>query len=245
MSFSVATKYGARNCNNNDKDSTADFCSNDQLPRDSDTLSSYDELLKPMVFSQLSFMAKYIHEYAAMKCFFPVDKCKEYFTSKEFSESFTIKSHDHSLESNTNQNKKHSRREYYYCSSKSHGHIKGTECCFFLSYFWDARNSCFVFSSKGSNLSHNHQQSSQSTVVDGRAIVNMEYSLTPDKFHSIKDQSCCHVNVSQMRVNLEEYFPDNSFSSPMLYQVRDKFLKEKYGPNGHNLQDLFIKGERI
>ncbi len=162
VSFSVATKYGARNCNNNDKDSTADFCSNNRLPRDCDTLSSDDKLLKSVAFPQHSFMAKYIHEYAAMKGFLPVDKRKEYFTSKEFSESFTIKSHDHSLESNINQNKKHSRRGYYCCSSKSHGRIKGTECCFCLSYFWDARNSWFVFSSKGSNLSHNHQLSSQS-----------------------------------------------------------------------------------
>jgi hypothetical protein len=46
-----------------------------------------------------------------------------------------------------------------------------------------------------------------------------------------------------MRVNLEEYFPDCSFSSAMLYRKRDKFLKEKYGLDGHNLQDLFMKGE--
>ncbi len=147
--------------------------------------------------------------------------------------------------SNANQNMKYSRRGYFFCSSKSHGLIKGAEGCFHLSYFWDARNRCFVFSSRASNLSHNHQLSSQLTVVDGRVIVNMEYSLTPDEFHSIKDQSCCCVNVPQMRVNLEEYFPDRSLTSPMVYRMRDKFLKEKYGPNGHNLQDLFMKGERI
>ena len=27
--------------------------------------------------------------------------------------------------------------------------------------------------------------------------------------------------------------------------MRNKFRKEKYGPDGHNLQDLFMKGERI
>jgi hypothetical protein len=95
-----------------------------------------------------------------------------------------------------------------------------------------------VFSSKGSNLSHNHRLSSQLTFVDGRAIVNMEYSLTPEEIHSITDQSCCCVQVPQMRVNLEEYFPDCSFTSPMLYWTRDKFLKD-----GH--QDLFVKGKRI
>jgi hypothetical protein len=48
-----------------------------------------------------------------------------------------------------------------------------------------------------------------------------------------------------MHVNLEEYFPHHSFSSTMLYWMRDKFLKEKYGADGHNLPDLFMKGERI
>jgi hypothetical protein len=140
-----------RNCDSNDEDSTADLCSNDQLPMDSDTLSSDDELLMSMTFQQHSFMAKYIHEYAPMKGFLPADKHKKYFTSEEFNESFSINSH-HSLESNTTQNMKHSRRGYYCCSSKSHDRIKGTECCFHLSYFWDATNTSFVFSSKGSNF---------------------------------------------------------------------------------------------
>jgi hypothetical protein len=48
-----------------------------------------------------------------------------------------------------------------------------------------------------------------------------------------------------MHVNLEEYFPDQSFSSSMLYQMRLQFLKEKYGTDDYNLQDLFMKGDRI
>jgi hypothetical protein len=48
-----------------------------------------------------------------------------------------------------------------------------------------------------------------------------------------------------MRVNLEEYFPHRSFSATMLYRMRDKFFTEKYGADGHNLPDLFMKGERI
>jgi hypothetical protein len=27
--------------------------------------------------------------------------------------------------------------------------------------------------------------------------------------------------------------------------MRDKFLKDKYGPDGNNITDLFMKGERI
>jgi hypothetical protein len=69
--------------------------------------------------------------------------------------------------------------------------------------------------------------------------------LTHEEFLSIKEQSRCRVQVPQMRVNLEENFPHRSLSSMMLYRMRDKFLKEKYGADGHNLPDLFMKGERI
>ena len=69
----------------------------------------------------------------------------------------------------------------------------------------------------GCNLSHNHQLVPQSTVVDGRTIVNMESSLSPEEFNSIKEQSYCRVNIPQMRVNLEEVFLDRSFSSSMLH----------------------------
>jgi hypothetical protein len=43
--------------------------------------------------------------------------------------------------------------------------------------------------SKGSNLSHNYRLCSQLTVVDGQAIVNLESSLTPGEFSTIKEQS--------------------------------------------------------
>jgi hypothetical protein len=77
-----------RNCDSNDKDSTADLCSNDQLPMDSDTLSSDDELLMSTTFEQQSFMAKYIHEYAAMKGFLPADNvgyCSGYYEARSAS----------------------------------------------------------------------------------------------------------------------------------------------------------------
>jgi hypothetical protein len=48
-----------------------------------------------------------------------------------------------------------------------------------------------------------------------------------------------------MRVNLEEYFPDRSFSSSMLHQMKLRFMKDKYGADDHNLHDLFMKGDRI
>ncbi len=82
-------------------------------------------------------------------------------------------------------------------------------------------------------------------MIDGRTIVNLESSLTPEEFNSIKEQSQCRVNIPMMCVNLEEYFPDRSFSSSMLHHMRFWFPKEKYGADGHNLQDLFVEGDRI
>ncbi len=46
-------------------------------------------------------------------------------------------------------------------------------------------------------------------------------------------------------MNLEEYFPDHSFASSMLYQMRERFLKDKYGANGHSLPDLFMNRDSI
>ncbi len=88
-------------------------------------------------------MAKYFHEYATMKGFSPLEHTKDCFTSNQFSNLFSGES-NHSLvidnsemtmaygdvPLNTNQNKKYSRRGHFFCSSKSHGHIKGAECCF-------------------------------------------------------------------------------------------------------------------
>jgi hypothetical protein len=96
----------------------------------------------------------------------------------------------------------------------------------------------FVFYPGGTNLSHNHQLLPQSTVIDGRTIVNLESSLTPEEFNSIKEQSRCRVYIPQMRVNLEEYLHDQSFSSLMLHRMKLRFMKKKYGADGHNLQDV-------
>ena len=116
---------------------------------------------------------------------------------------------------------------------------------FRINYHWDPLKKSFVFSYRSSNLSHNHQLFPQFTVVDGCVIVSMENSLTHEEFLSIKEQSHCRVHVPQMRVNLEEKFPHRSFSAKMLHRMRDKFHKEKYGADGHNITDLFMKGERI
>jgi hypothetical protein len=84
-------------------------------------------------------------------------------------------------------------------------------------------------------------------VVDGRDVGYLESALTAEEYQTIKEQSVSRVNVPQMHVNLEELFPSRSFSPPMLYRMRDKFLKDKYSADGHdlNLTDLFTKAETI
>jgi hypothetical protein len=69
--------------------------------------------------------------------------------------------------------------------------------------------------------------------------------LTAEEYQTIKEQAVSRVNVPQMRVNLEELFPSRSFLPPILYRMRDKFLKDKYGADGHNLTDLFTIAETI
>ncbi len=160
------------------------------------------------MFPQHSLMVTHFQEYATRKGFLPAEHTKESFTTKEFSHFFSGES-NHLLGSNTIQTTTQARRGYFCCSPKSRGRIKGVECCFLVPYFWNASHRNFMIRSKGSNLSHNHWLCSQLTVVDGQAIVNLESSLTPEEFSTIKEQSQgCQVHIPQMRVNPEEYSPD-------------------------------------
>jgi hypothetical protein len=229
---------------NNDNDATALLTSDDPPTNNNATLSPDNEVLLSTVFPQHSLMVKHFQEYATTKGFLLAEHTKQSFTTKEFANFFPGES-NHSLGSNTIQTMTHARRGYLCCSPKSHGRTKGIQCCFLVPYFWNASHNNFMLRSEGSNLSHNHRLLSQLTVIDGRAIVNLESSLSPEEFNSIKEQSRCRVHIPQMRVNLEECFPDQSFSPTMLYWMRLRFLNEKYGADGHNPQDLFMKGDRI
>jgi hypothetical protein len=106
------------------------------------------------------------------------------------------------------------------------------------------KKNSFVFSHQAPNLSHNHPLSCLLQLVDGRAVVHLD-ALTAEEYQTIKEQSVTYVHVPQMCVNLEDLFPSRSFTSSMLYRMRDKFLKAKYGADGHNLADLFMKAETI
>jgi len=208
------------------------------------TLSPDDEVLLSTVFPHHSLMVKHFQEYATTNGFMFVDLPKQYFTTTEYSNYFPGASNQ-SLGSKTIKSTIQTRMGYLRCSPKSHGRTKGDHCCFNVPYYWDSSQTNFIPRPEGSNLSHNHQLLPQSTVVDGRTIVNMESSLSPEEFNSIKEQVACRVHIPQMRVNLEECFPDQSFSSSMLHRLKLRFMKDKYGADGHNLHDLFMKGNRI
>ena len=232
----------------NEEGCSLDVSSNDPPMMDKndiDTLRLDDVLLSTMSFPYHSFMVKYIREYATSQGFLHLHKCKNHFTSEAALSLFPGDISFCSLESNPSQDKKYPRSGFFSCSTKSQGRTKGINCSFHLNYMWDSSNKSFKFSHQSSNISHNHQLLPQLTCVDGCVIVNFEQSLTHDEFLSIREQSRCRVQVPQMRVNLEEYFPHRSFSATMLYRMRDKFFTEKYGADGHNLPDLFMKGERI
>jgi hypothetical protein len=79
------------NNTNNDRDSTADFSSNDPPIKEYVTLSLDNELLLSMVFPHHSIMVNYFQEYAIRKGFLPVDNPKQCFTTEEFSNFFQEK----------------------------------------------------------------------------------------------------------------------------------------------------------
>jgi hypothetical protein len=176
------------------------------------TLSPDDEVLLSTVFPHHSLIVKHFQEYATTNGFMIVDRAKQYFTTTEYSNYFPEEC-NHSFGSQTIKSTTQTRRGYFRCSPKSHGRIKGDHCCFNVPYYWDSSHKKIICCPVGSNLSHNHQLLPQSTVVDGRTIVHLERSLSPEEFNSIKEQVTCRVHIPQMRVNLEEYFPDRSFSS--------------------------------
>jgi hypothetical protein len=141
-----------------------------------------------MVFPQHSLMLKHFQEYATTKGFLHAEHTKQSFTIKEFA-NFIPEESNHSFGSNTIQTMTNARRGYLHCSPKSHGHTKGVQYCFLVPYFWNASHNNFMFCSEGSNLSHYHWLSSHLTVIDGRAIVNLESLLSPEEFNSINKQS--------------------------------------------------------
>ena len=218
-------------------DGTALRTSSDPPTNNNDTLCPDDDMLLSTVFPQHCLMMKHFQEYATMKGFLHAEHTKQSFTTTEFAKLFPGESIISTMTL--------ARRGYLRCSPKSHGRTKGAQCCFNLPYFWCTSHNNFMLRSEGSNLSHNHRLLSKLTVIDGRAIVNLESSLHPEEFNSIKEQSRCRVHIPQMRVNLEESFPGRSFSRNMLHRMRLRFINEKYGADGHNLRDLFMKGDRI
>ena len=72
-----------------------------------DTQSPDNALLSTVSFPYRSFMAKYIHEYATVKEFLPLQhKCMNHFNGEAITKVFPEDKSYHLLESNPNQDKK-------------------------------------------------------------------------------------------------------------------------------------------
>ena len=195
------------------------------------------QFLSRIGFPYQALLLNHVQQYSSSRGFMTLHHAKDHFTPDQYEKYFPSETY--------HTNSRPVRRGIFYCSPKSNGCKKNEGCCFRARYHWCNNTKGFVFSRRASNLSHNHPLSSQLTVVDGREVVYLESTVTAEEYHTIKEQSVSRVNVPQMRVNLEELFPSRSFSPPMLYQMRVKFLKDKYGADSHDLTDLFTKAETI
>jgi hypothetical protein len=243
MSYSM---NGSNLSNGTSPDANDDLNSPDSAT--GNTPDADDHLLLSRKHRTHNDMMKYVNQYAAAKGFIPLHRGKGFFEPDKHKQYFPHESHHPmslgSIDTETTSNKQ-PRQRYIECSAKSSGRAKDVACCFQAYYLFDSTEGRFLICDKFTNLSHNCKLPSQlPTVVDGRTVVNMEHHLTPDEFVCIKEQSRCHVSVPQMHVNLEESFPHCTFTAPMLHQMGDKVLKEKYGDNLHNLHNLCMKGDQ-
>jgi hypothetical protein len=237
-SHSIPDAVSSQNTNN--ESFTVGLISNSTNDPD-DSCNAYpdhhDFQLLSIGFPHQALVLNHVQQYCSSRGFMTFHHAKDHFTPDQYEKYFPGETY--------HTNSRPVRRGIFYCSPKSNGRKKNERCCFQATYLWCNKTKSFVFSRRATNLSHNHPLLSLLTVVDGRDVVYLESALTAEEYQTIKEQSVSRVTVPQMRVNLEELFPSRSFSPPMLYRMRDKFLKDKYGADGHNLTGLFMKAETI
>ena len=187
------------------------------------------------VFDTYNHLKQFYSDYAEETGFIPADLRKAYFDDPEEYERLFKEP----------MQGKTSRRGIIACSKKSHGRSRGSgECCFKMCYLFDNKRKVFTLQDQ-SILAHNHPLRPQMVFMDGKFRVVYESFLTPEEACFIKAQSLGRIFPPQMSVNLEEKFPGRSFSPRLLDRLRNKHIVAKYGPDGHNLTDLFEKGEII
>jgi hypothetical protein len=137
-----------------------------------------------------------------------------------------------------------SRRGYIWCSSKTEGRPKGSECCFKLTYNWDEKPKQFIWRPDTSTLNHSHPLPKQ-VHLDGRQLVKFEGDLTDAEDSYIRDKSLCKMDIPQMQVHLEKNFPGRCFQSQMLHRIKKKVLDKTYGADRTQVNELISYGEKI
>ena len=81
--------------------------------------------------------------------------------------------------------------------------------------------------------------------MDGKVMVSYADFLSFKEAEYIKEMSTTRTSVPMMGINLEERFPGRCFDRILLNNLKKKHVIAKFGKDGHNLQDLFQKGELI
>ena len=176
----------------------------------------------------------YIHSYAKLTGFIILDDRKDYFSKEAHKKAgFSLPF------------KRIPRRGYFKCSPRSANRCKDFLCPFQVNYGWDLKKNEFCFNSEGTVLSHNHDLMSQMLTMDGKVQVNYADFLTFEEAEFIKEMATMRTDISMMGINLEERFPGRCFDRKLLINLKRKHVSAKFGLDGHNLQDLFQKGELI
>ena len=192
----------------------------------------------PDINTSLTFHTKkqldnYIKVYSTEAGFIVRDDRKAYFSETAYKQHF-----DTPFE-------RVARRGYYRCSPRSKHRCHGMECPFQVGYCFDERISMFALSPGSTTLSHNHQLSYQMTTMDGREQVVFKDFLTHDEAQYIKELSLTKTDIPTMSVHLEDRFQGRCFTHDLLHRLKKQHLAAKFGPGGHDLTDLFKKGELI
>jgi hypothetical protein len=207
-----------------------------------------------MKFSRHSELTSFFSKYASTMGFIIVDRQKGFFKEQDLDKYFptneeevlaTTTTTPTTAPTTTTANKM-PYRGYFYCSPKSYNskYSPCQSCPFKACYLWCGNEHKFIIRSQ-SNFQHNHHLRSALMVLDGVEHVNYEHFLTYEETTMIRDQSIARVSMPQLKINLEEMFPHRTYDKPLLYRMRKKFFDAKYGSDGHNIQDLFVKGDMI
>ena len=176
----------------------------------------------------------YIHSYAKLTGFIILDDRKDHFSKEAHKKAgFSLPF------------KKIPRRGYFKCSTRSVNRCRDFLCPFKVNYEWDLMKNEFCINSEGTVLSHNHDLMSQMLTMDGKVLVNYADFLSFEEAEFIKEMATIRTDISMMGINLEERFHRRYFDRKLLENLKRKHVSAKFGLEGHNLQDLFQKGELI